>query len=106
MPVAHAPESEPHGLRLDGSVHKLAYSGDTEWTDTLIELCEGTDLFVCECSTLHPKGRHHLSYEVLQTKLPLLRTRRLLLTHMEEDMLAALPLAGVEAAFDGMELQI
>lgn len=36
-------------IELEGKV--ICYSGDTEWTDSLVEAARGADLFICECYT-------------------------------------------------------
>jgi len=72
-------------IGVDGKV--LAYSGDTEWTDSLIALGRDADLFVSEATTYDRPAPLHLAYRQLVDKLPLIRPRRLLITHMSEDML-------------------
>ena len=48
-PVAHTPHSIGYRIEMpDGT--SLAYSGDTDFCDSLVELARGTDLFLCECS--------------------------------------------------------
>lgn len=49
---------------------------------------------------------YHLDYRTLLEHREELRCRRLILTHMSEDMLARLPLAGVEWAEDGKRILI
>ena len=100
--VVHTPETEPHALRIEYGGKVIAYSGDTEWTDTLLEVADGADLFVCECNGFDKQVPGHLDYRTLSEKLPLLGCRRLVLTHMGEDMLVRVGELDVEAAQDGM----
>lgn len=54
--VDHPPES--YGLRLssaDGRV--LAYSGDTAYCESVVELAAGADVLLCEASWTHQEGR-------------------------------------------------
>ena len=54
--VDHPPES--YGLRLtsaDGRV--LAYSGDTAYCESVVELSSGADVLLCEASWTHQEGR-------------------------------------------------
>lgn len=54
--VDHPPES--YGLRLtsaDGRV--LAYSGDTAYCESVVELSAGADVLLCEASWTHQEGR-------------------------------------------------
>ena len=47
--VVHQSGAPSTAVRLmqDGKV--LSYSGDTEWTDALIPIADGADLFIVEC---------------------------------------------------------
>jgi ribonuclease BN (tRNA processing enzyme) len=84
----------------------VAYSGDTEWTDSLVDVARGADLFICEAYYFDKKVKYHLDYATLASHAPELSCRRLILTHMSADMLAHLPDLGVEAAADGLELEL
>ena len=79
----------------------LAYSGDTEWTDTLIAAAREADLFICECYTRDKPWRGHLSLTVLREKLAAMAPKRLILTHMGEDMLSNTDPLPFETASDG-----
>jgi ribonuclease BN (tRNA processing enzyme) len=81
------PPESYHGYRItiDGKV--LAFSGDTEWTDSLIELGRDADLFVSEAYVYDRPVRMHLAYRQLIEKLALIRPKRLIITHMSNDML-------------------
>ena len=89
FPVKHSPPSNPHGVQLRWSGKTLAFSGDTEWTDTLISLAKDTELMICECNDLEKSTPGHLSYQTIMAKQDQLKTRRLLLSHMGAEMLAA-----------------
>jgi ribonuclease BN (tRNA processing enzyme) len=104
--VVHTPETQPHALRIALDECIIAYSGDTEWTDALIPLADGADLFICEASTFAMAVANHLSYETLMAHRDRLRCRRLLITHMSDDMLRMLPVEGAEAAEDGLTLEL
>lgn len=108
FPVVHASGAPPFALRLDVAGTTIAYSGDTEWTDTLLEAADGADVFVCECYQYDRDVRYHLSYTTLRTQLPRLRCRRLVVTHMSETMLDHLDSLpdDVQAASDGLRLAL
>ena len=89
---------------MDGKV--LAYSGDTEWTDSLIEIGRDADLFVSEAYVYDKPLPLHLSYRQLVEKLPLIRPKRLILTHMSDDMLGRGDAIAHETAEDGMIVKI
>jgi ribonuclease BN (tRNA processing enzyme) len=89
FPVLHVPETRPHAVRVDAGNAVIAYSGDTEWTDVLADAARGTDLFICEASTLDRSIPAHLSYASILEHRAALDCRRLVLTHMGEDVIAA-----------------
>ena len=39
------------GLRIEAEGKVIAFSGDTEWTDALIDIGREADLFICEAYT-------------------------------------------------------
>ena len=100
--VIHTPQTEPHALRIEYGGRVIAFSGDTEWTDALLEVADGADLFVCECQEFERPVPGHLDYRTLSERRSQLRCKRLVLTHMGEEMLARVGALDVEAAQDGM----
>ena len=72
-------------------------------------LADGADLFVIECYGYSGKFSGHLTWEVLKPRLPELRARRVMITHMNTDMLIHLDeasAAGVLIAEDGAVVDI
>jgi ribonuclease BN (tRNA processing enzyme) len=104
--VVHPSGAPALALRVAGEGRVLAYSGDTEWTESLVEVARDADLFVCEAYVFDRRVRYHLDYRTLAENRPRLGCRRLVLTHMSGDMLGRLPLPGVECAEDGLELTV
>jgi len=100
------PPESYHGYRImiDGKV--LAFSGDTEWTDSLIELGREADLFVSESYVYDKPVQMHLAYRQLVEKLPLIRPKRLIITHMSDDMLCRGDAVMHETAQDGLIIKI
>ena len=84
----------------------LAYSGDTEWTDALIAAAQGADLFICEAYYFDKKMKYHLDYCTLRAHQSALGCKRLVLTHMSEDLLGQLGNVDVEFAEDGKRIVI
>jgi ribonuclease BN (tRNA processing enzyme) len=66
VPVVHASGARAFGLRLIADGKVVAYSGDTEWTDTLLELAAGADLFICEAYVFDKAIKYHLSSAALE----------------------------------------
>jgi ribonuclease BN (tRNA processing enzyme) len=105
-PVEHTPATMPHGLRVEYAGKVIAYSGDTEWTDALVELAAGADLFVCECNFFDKKAPGHLDYQTLIERRPQLKCARIVITHMSDEMLGHLAEVELEAATDGALIDI
>lgn len=88
-PVVHGKSGGPfYALRVAAEGRVVTYSGDTEWTEALIAASAGADLFVAECYVYERPARNHLSYAALRVQLPRLSAKRIVLTHMSNDMLA------------------
>jgi len=102
--VRHASGAPAYALRVDGPTSSMAYSGDTEWTDTLLEVADGVDLFLCEGYSPTPV-RWHLDLESLSAHRHRLTCRRLVLTHLSPTALAG-DLGGWETARDGLTFDI
>ena len=103
--VIHQSGAPSTALRLSDGEKTFAYSGDTEWTDALLPIASGADLFICECYAYAGKMTGHLSWEILRPKIPALRAKRLMVTHMNPTVLAKLDelkSAGVLVADDGL----
>jgi ribonuclease BN (tRNA processing enzyme) len=99
--VRHPSGAPAYALRIEYGGKLIAYSGDTEWTDSLIAVSRGADLFVCEAYFFDKKIPYHLDYRTLTERRPELDCERLIVTHMSEDMLSRLDDVEVEAAEDG-----
>jgi ribonuclease BN (tRNA processing enzyme) len=104
--VIHTPDAFPHALRIEYGDKVIAFSGDTEWTDALIEVADGADLFVCECQEYERRIPGHLDYRTVSEKRGQLRCRRLVLNHLGESMLNRVGSLDVETAQDGMMIEL
>ncbi len=104
--VEHASGAPSYALRVAYGGKVITYSGDTEWTDSLVEAARGADLFVCEAYAFARKIRYHLDYGTLREHLPRIDCRRLILTHMGPDMLSRLGEVEIERAEDGHRVTV
>ena len=107
--VVHFSGAPSTAVRVSDGRSVLAYSGDTEWTDALLPLADGADLLIIECYEHARVVTGHLSWSILKTKLPDLRARRIMITHMNPSMLARVEEAkavGVLIAEDGLALDL
>lgn len=87
--VSHPSGAPPYALRIEANAKTVTFSGDTEWVESLVPASAGADLFICECFAFERDARFHLNWRTIERELPRLTARRILLTHMGPDMLAA-----------------
>lgn len=104
--VEHSSQAACFGLRLERDGRVLAFSGDTAWTDGLVDLARGADLFVCECYGFEGAPPGHLDYRTLMEHRARLGCRRLLLTHMGQEMLSRLASLDIDTVHDGMAVTL
>ena len=99
--VQHASGAPAYALRVEYGGKVITYSGDTEWTDNLIDAARGADVFVCEAYYFEKKIKYHLDYATLRAQQARLGCARVVLTHMSQDMLGRAREAEFEVATDG-----
>jgi len=100
--VVHPSGAPAYALRVELGGRVVTYSGDTEWTESLVEAVRGADLFVCEAYSFERPVRYHLDYGTVRDRRARLDCRRILLTHMGPDMLARRDEVELECAEDGL----
>lgn len=94
------------GFRLEIEDKVIAFSGDSEWTDSIIDIGYEADLFICEAFTRDKPVATHMALSLLERHLTEIRPKRLILTHMSDDMLARRAEIPYETAEDGMIVEI
>jgi ribonuclease BN (tRNA processing enzyme) len=106
-PVVHGESGGPFlAYRIEAEDKVVAYSADTEWTETLIPLAKDADLFIAEAYTYDKIVKNHLSLATLEAHLADIKPKRLILTHMSDDMLGRLAQLNHTAAHDGMTVEL
>jgi ribonuclease BN (tRNA processing enzyme) len=106
-PVVHGESGGPFlAYRVEAENRVIAYSADTEWTETLIPLGRNADLFIAEAYYYDKVVKNHLSLKTLEAHLAEIRPKRLVLTHMSDDMLARLDMLDYIAASDGLVIEV
>jgi ribonuclease BN (tRNA processing enzyme) len=106
-PVVHGESGGPFlGYRIETEGRVIAYTADTEWTEALIPLGRAADLFIAEAYTYDRPVKNHLSLKALEARLGEIKSKRLILTHMSDDMLERLDTLPYEAASDGLVVKI
>ncbi len=106
-PVVHGESGGPFlAYRIEAEGRTIAYSADTEWTETLVPAAREADLFICEAYYYDRIVRNHLSLKTLEQHLPRIAPKKLVLTHMSDDMLARIGSLPYTAASDGMVVEV
>jgi ribonuclease BN (tRNA processing enzyme) len=107
FPVIHGESGGPFlAYRIEAEGRVIAYSADTEWTETLIPAGLHADLFIAEAYYFDKVVKNHLSLKTLEAHLPEINPKRLILTHMSDDMLGRLETLAYTAASDGMVVEL
>lgn len=102
--AVHGSGAPSYALRVEVFGKTIVYSGDTEWTNSLIAAVDGADLFICETYFYDKKMKNHLNYQTLIDHQSELNCKRIIVTHMSEDMLNRLGGLELEHAEDGQTI--
>lgn len=103
----HGPAGGPYlALRVEAEGKSVAYTGDTEWTGELVHAARDVDLLIAEAYFRDKPVVTHLSLNAIEAHLGEMRPKRLILTHMSEEMLNHPDRVGLECAEDGALIAI
>lgn len=103
----HGPPDGPyHAVRIETEGRAVTYTGDTEWTPTLISAARDADLFIAEAYFRDKTVATHLSLNAIEAHLSELAPKRLVLTHMSDEMLGHPDRTSFETAEDGMIIAV
>lgn len=107
--VVHYSGAPSTALRLTDGAKTLVYSGDTQWTNTLLSIAKGADLFIVECFEYERELSGHMTWKTLRARMGEFGARRVMLTHMNMSVLSRLDevrAAGALVAEDGLVLDL
>jgi ribonuclease BN (tRNA processing enzyme) len=104
--VVHLSGAPSYALRVELEGRVITYSGDTEWTDRLIAAASGADLFICEATSFDKRVPLHLDYATILEHRSELDCKRIILTHMNTDMISRSSELEMETAHDGLEIEL
>ena len=104
--VQHPSGAPSFALRVRTGNRIVVYSGDTGWTDSLVEVSRDADVFLCECWTFDEVRPTHISYRRLATERGGLSARRVVLVHLGPAMFAHLDEVEIEMAHDGLVIEL
>ena len=103
----HMTRDKSLAFRIEVGGRTIAFSGDSGWTEELVPLCVGADLFLCEATLAHgdldgqPRG--HLSLTEAETAFEASGAGTLLVTHRPSE----LPVPHNRLlAFDGLQIDV
>jgi ribonuclease BN (tRNA processing enzyme) len=86
--AVHPSGAPSYALRFEVDGKVLSFTGDSQWTDSLVPAGRGADLYIMECYHFEGSPRYHMSWEIIEAQLDGIGAKRVLLTHMAEPMLA------------------
>jgi ribonuclease BN (tRNA processing enzyme) len=107
--VIHSSGAPSTALRISDGAKTLAYSGDTQWTDALLAIANGADLFIVECYEYERELTGHLNWLTIKRRLADFAAARVMVTHMNPTVLSRLDevrAGGVLVAEDGLILDV
>jgi len=102
----HLQDGNDFILRFDVYGKTITYSGDTSWTQDLIQASHDADLLICESFHYDVECPFHMDYKTFKKKLPEITAKRIVLTHLGPDALARQDQMDQQVAFDGMKISI
>jgi len=108
--TVRTPHTKPDvslALRVSVDSKTLAFSGDSGWTDDLIRISAGADLFLCECTYFDTDHLDfHLNYPTIERNRDCFTAKRMVLTHLGREVLERRKDVGLEMADDLMKISV
>lgn len=98
----HTWQTHPMALRVEIDGKVVAYTGDGEWTADLAKIGQGADLLIAESYFYHKPVKWHLNYPAICEHRDDFGAKRIILTHMSQEMLAHVDEIPEMCAEDGM----
>lgn len=106
FPADHFSSGPAFGYRVELEGRTIVFSGDTAWTEALVQQSAGADLLICECSSFDAPAGKHVSHSDLLRNRNRLEAKRTLLVHAGSDVLARESELVFELAHDGTRVQL
>ncbi len=100
--VPHQLHPPSFGCEIEAGGRRIVYSGDSGWTEDLAAHTQNADLFICECSYFETRMATHLDYPQIADSLQRFGAKRIVLTHLGEEVLQRQKEIGMETACDGL----
>ncbi|MDR0843478.1 MAG: MBL fold metallo-hydrolase [Acidobacteriota bacterium] len=106
FPVPHQAAPPSLGCEIFAAGRKIVYSGDSGWTDGLPQHTKDADLFLCECTFFDSRSDTHLDYPRIAENRERFGAKRILLTHLGQEMLDRQNEVEMEMASDGLVIEL
>ena len=100
--VPHGESSSSYGYSIQSEGKRIVFSGDSGWTEDLLLHTEGADLFICECSFFESRFDMHLDYPRIAENVERFGAKRIVLTHLGQEVLRRSGEITLEIAYDGL----
>ncbi len=104
--VPHQEKEVSLGMRVSTGGKTVLYSGDTGWTDDLVEQSADTDLFICECCFFETRVDFHLDYPRIAENRQRFGCKDLVLTHLGREVAVRQTEVDCTVSSDGMTLEV
>jgi ribonuclease BN (tRNA processing enzyme) len=103
----HMKRDKSLAFRIETGGRTITFSGDSGWTEELVPLSAGADLFLCECTYFESTQLgFHINYPLLARMCGRLTAKRLVLTHLGREVLDRAGEVRFEMAEDGMRIEL
>jgi ribonuclease BN (tRNA processing enzyme) len=102
QPARHTSTTNPTALRVEVGGKIIAYTGDGEFTEEMAQVGQDADLLIAECYFYQKPVKWHLNYPELAANEKVFGAKRIVLTHMSQEMLTHTAEVPQECARDGM----
>lgn len=86
--VEHPSGAPSLALRFEVDGKVLGFTGDTQWTESLVPAGRNADFYIMECYQYEGSPRYHMAWKTIEANLARIAPKRVLLTHMADGMLA------------------
>ena len=106
FPVPHQVSPPSLGCEIITGGRKIVYSGDSGWTEELPARTQDADLFLCECTFFGSRNDTHLDYPRIMENRSRFGAKRILLTHIGQEVLDHRNEVELEMAYDGLVIEL
>jgi ribonuclease BN (tRNA processing enzyme) len=100
--VPHLGHPLSFGCEVEAGGRKIVYTGDAGWTEDLLSHTQDADLFICECSFFDTRLETHLDYPRIAENAGRFGAKRIVLTHIGQEVLDRQKDVNLEIAYDGL----